>query len=350
MSTQTTAEATIIAVESEKGGQGKTTTALNLGTMLTLMGRRVLLVDCNPDGGLTFSLGYNKDHIKKSAYEAILEEAKETRTITFQDIIVPTWYNPETKGFFDPDRQVAPQDRASVTTALEDLKSRGVKPMRGPFLAPISNQAVHADSELKSAAPMTWFLALKDALTPVQQYFDYVIVDTNPSAGCLAAVALSTARYFYIPIVPEMLSVNGMMGLFKLVRTTKKQANPGLQLAGILFTKVQNYRSHRDIILKLREELAREHPDMQISFFETQIQQCKDGVDASADRSAAVVHRPYTDHAISYWYFLGELLQQVGGSALALMPEILRGIQERQEKQRLAELQRKEEREARTAQ
>lgn len=350
MSTQPpTGEAKIIAVESEKGGQGKTTTSANLGTMLALMGRKVLLVDCNPDGGLTFSLGYDKDQFEDSTYEVLLDEAKETQKRTFQKIIVPTWFNPESKGFFDPNQRVAPADQSSPTV-LEALKARGVTPVRGPYLAPISSMAVHADSELKSAAPMTWFLTLRDALAPVLSFFDYVIVDTNPSAGCLSAIALSAAHYFYIPIVPEMLSVKGMLALFKTVKTTRKVANPNLQLAGILFTKVQNYRSHRDIILQLRQELAREYPDMQISFFETQIQQCKDGVDASADRSVAVVHRPYTDHAITYWFFLGELIPKVGGSAVALLPEVLRGIRDRQEQQRLAGAQRKEEREARTSQ
>ena len=108
-----TGGAIVIAVESEKGGQGKTTTGANLAMMLTLLGRKVLIIDCNPDGGLTFSLGYDKDQFETSAYEVILDEAKETRTRTFQQVIVQTWYSPETRGFFDPNQRVVSADPAS---------------------------------------------------------------------------------------------------------------------------------------------------------------------------------------------------------------------------------------------
>jgi chromosome partitioning protein len=338
-----------IATGSEKGGVGKTTTIANLATMLTLMGLRVLVLDLNPDGGLTMSLGYLKDQFAISAYEVILDEAKETRSRTWQQAIVQTWVNPETKGFFDPNLRENPADPASPTK-LEALRARGVTPMKGPLLAPISNGAVHADSELKSAAPMTWFLSLRKALQSILPHVDYALIDTNPSASCLCAVGLCAADFFYVPVVPELLSLNGMVGLFKTVRQSKEVANPGLSLAGIVFTKVQNYRGHRTIMAQVQETLAAEYPDLVISFFETTIQQSKDGVDASSDRSVAVVHRPYSEHAISYWRFLSEMLQKVGGPAIALMPDIMRGIGDHMEKQRLASQTRRDEREARAAQ
>ena len=88
--------------------------------------------------------------------------------------------------------------------------------------------------------------------------------------------------------------------------------------------------------------MAKDYPEIDFSFFETVIQQSKDGVDAANDRSIAVIHRQYSAHAISYWHFLAELLGTIGGPATAMMPEVMRGIQEYEEKRLAAAQQRRE--------
>lgn len=322
--------------------------------MLTLMGNRVLLLDCDPQGGLTFTFGIDQESLRrKTLYEALLSVAQEKGDCPIQDVILQTWYNAETRTFIDPTLHVDAQDESSPLV-LDDLRSRGVKLSKGPYLAPISRASVRADAELLASAPLSWMHSLTDALQPVMSHFDYIIADSNPSAGILTAVCLSSSPYFYVPITPEQLSVNGAMHLFKTVRQTKRAANPGLQLAGILFTRVSNYKGYEIMMGNLRgsiaQDLRNDYPDIDFSFFETIIQQNKDGVDAANDRSVAVIHRQYSPHAISYWYFLAELLGKVGGPANAIMPEVLRGIRDYEANRLAVAEQRKAARAGQTAQ
>jgi cellulose biosynthesis protein BcsQ len=290
----------------------------------------------------------------RTLYDSLLAEAKETNDCPIQSVIIQTWYNPESKGFIDPNQRVDPDDETSPTL-LETLRARGVQLVKGPYLAPMSSASVRADLELQGAAPLSWMHALSDALQPVMHLFDYIIIDTNPLAASLVGLAFCTGHYFYLPITPEQMSVDGMLQLFKTVRLAKRSTNPGLQLAGILFTRVANYKVYQlmmdNLRLDLAQSVAAKYPDLQIdiSIFKTAIAQCKDGVEAATDRAVAVLHRPSSQHAMSYWFFLAELLERVGGPALAMMPEVLRGIREHEEHQLEAARQRKEAREERAA-
>lgn len=347
MTTQASSEPIAVTIASEKGGQAKTTTTANLTTMLRIMGPRVLALDCDPQGGLTFSFGINRDRLKNTLYEALLSEVRETQDVTLQEVILQTWYNPETKGFIDPTEHIDPNDDSSPTV-VEDLLAKGVKLVKGPHLAPISRNSLRADQELQAANPLSWFYSLRDALQPVLPYFDYIVADTNPSAGCLTALCLCTFPHFVIPLTPEALSVQGMFNLLKTVRDAKRVANPNLQLAGILFTKVFNYKGFDSNMETLQQDpqglLKRRFEELHLKyqFFETAIQQCRDGVDAADARSVAVLHRPNTQHAIAYWCFLAELLNIIGGPARPKMPEVLRAIQAEEERRAEATRARRE--------
>jgi chromosome partitioning protein len=336
-----------VTIASEKGGQAKTTTSANLGMMLCLLGFRVLLLGCDPQGGLEFTFGIDQERLgslRPTLYEVLLACAKETYDVPISSVILQTWYNPETKAFVDPTQHVDPRDRTSPLL-LDVLRVKGVKLLQGPDLAPISRASVRADAELQAAAPLTWMDSLSDALAPVMGEYDYAIADTNPSAGILTALSLCNSPFFLCPITPEQLSVNGAMHLFQTVRQTRRRANPSLSLTGILFTRVANYKSYDVMIKQLRENLAQElstaYPDLAISFFQTMVAQSRDGVDASADRSLAVIHRPNSPHAISYWYLLAELVSKIGGPAHAVMPEVMRGLTAFEEKRRDAAALRK---------
>ncbi len=265
-----------------------------------------------------------------------------------QEVILETWYNPLSKSFIDPTEHVNRSDDASPTL-VQDFINSGVQLIRGPYIAPISRNSIRADQELQSASPLSWFFSLRDALEPVLPYFDYVIADTNPSAGCLTGLCLCTSPYFLVPLTPEQLSIQGMLNLLRTVKDAKRASNPDLKLAGIVFTRVANYKGYELIMTSLRKELAQglqpSYPDMNFSFFDTGIQQSKDGVDATNDRSVAVLHRPNSPHAISYWCLLAEVLNQVGGPAREKMPEVLRAIQQEEERKMDAAKQRKEARE-----
>lgn len=346
--------AIFLTTASEKGGQAKTTTTANIGMMLALLGFRVLVLDCDPQGGLTFTFGIEQEDLRKTLYESLLAEVRETYDCPIQSVILQSWYNPETKGFVDPNQRVDQDDHTSPLL-VDILKARGVKLVKGPHIAPISRASVRGDAELQSPiAPLAWTESLIEALAPVMNQYDYIVSDTNPSAGILTAVSLCASPYFYVPITPEQLSVKGAKHLFKTVMQTKRKANPSLQMAGILFTRVANYKGYEMMMTNLRTNLAADlgaqFPDLNFSFFETLIQQSKDGVDAANDRAVAVVHRPNTQHAMSYWFFLAELLAKIGGPANAVMPEVMRGIREyAAQKQEAAQL-RKEAREVQATQ
>jgi chromosome partitioning protein len=339
------AQAIFLTTASEKGGQGKTCTTANLGTLLTLMGFRVLLLDLDPAGGLTFTFGIDQERLKTNTlYEALLAIVKETDDCPIQNVILETWYDAETRAFVDAYQRVNPKD-ATSPLVLDEQRGRGVKLSKGPYIAPISRAAIRADAELQAAAPLTWMHALNDALQPVIAQFDYILADTNPQAGILTALSLCSCPYFYVPITPEQLSVNGALHLFKTVKQTRRTSNPHLQLAGILFTRVANYKGYEVMMGKLRaglaQELSHDYPDWDFPFFKTIIQQSRDGIDASNDRSVAVIHRPYSPHAISYWYLLAELLATIRGPANAIMPDVLRGIKEYEDNRQAAAEQRK---------
>src|SRR6185437_12753392 len=99
--------------------------------------------------------------------------------------------------------------------------------------------------------------------------------------GCLTGLCLCTAPYFYVPMIPDQLSVQGMLNLLRTAKQSKKRQNPGLQLVGLLFTKVSMYKAHDGTMAILRgdmaEELKQAYPEWDFPFFDTIIQQLKDG-------------------------------------------------------------------------
>jgi chromosome partitioning protein len=348
--------AILVVAANEKGGVAKTTTTLNLLTGLSgltaMNGKklRVLGLDCDPQGGLTFSFGINRDTLPASLYEVLLSELVEEnegkQRWKMQDVVVRTWIDPATRRFLDPTERVNPLDPNSPTV-VDALRADGAPLIAGPDVAPISRAAINADKEL-TIDPYNWVYCLRDALAPIWDSYDYIIADTNPSAGCLTGLCLCTAPYFFVPLGPDPLSVQGSLNVMKTARQSKKRQNPGLELVGLLFTRVSGYKSHDGAMTRLRNDMAVElhqtWPDWEFSFFHTIIQQLRDGVEAAEARSAAIIHRPNSQHAVSYWCFLAELMEKVGGPAKPLMPTVLQALQEAEDERLQLALQRKEER------
>ena len=338
------AEGIFVVTASEKGGVAKTTTTLNALTALSGMGLRVLGLDCDPQGGLTFSFGVNRDNVRSSLYEVLLDEAMgghklkqkygpDRRPVKLQEVIVQTWLDRDTKRFLDPTEHVDPGDPNSPTV-VETLLAQGVDLIKGPELAPISRAAINADNELLAADSQNWVHSLKFALAPIWKNYDYILADTNPSAGCLTGLCLSTAPYFFVPMIPDQLSIQGMLNLLLTAESSKRVLNPGLQLVGILFTRVLGYKTHVGTMAELRGDLATEltraYPDWEFPVFDTIIYQLKDGAEAAEARAAAIAYRADTPHAVSYWCFLTELVDKIGGRAKETLPDVLRVIEEAQ--------------------
>lgn len=183
--------ARVIAVASQKGGVGKTTTAINLSACLAQESRRVLLVDIDPQGNATSGIGVNGNDQAVSIYEALLGDA-------------------------EPSTAVMP-------TALANLD-----------LLPAAQRLSGAEVELVGIE--RWESKLRAIVDVVRHSYDYVIVDSPPSLGLLTVNALTAADSVIIPVQCEYLALEGLTQLLGAIRRVQERLNPGLRIEGVLLT------------------------------------------------------------------------------------------------------------------
>lgn len=181
----------IVAVANQKGGVGKTTTAINLAASVASRGHRVLLVDFDPQGNASSGVGFPRDRVQKSIYDALAGDA------TMAEVIVQT----------------------EITTL---------------FLAPATTDLVGAEIELISADRRERFLA--DALGTVAKQFDYIVIDCPPSLGLLTLNALVASDGVVIPMQAEYFALEGLSALSQTIEKVKAAYNPRLTIDGVLFT------------------------------------------------------------------------------------------------------------------
>ncbi|KUP20816.1 AAA family ATPase [Paenibacillus sp. DMB5] len=181
----------IIAIANQKGGVGKTTTSVNLGAGMATLGKRVLLVDIDPQGNTTSGVGVNKADVANCIYDILINE-------------------------------VNPQD-AILHTQIEGL-----------HIIPATIQLAGAEIELVSTISRE--LKLKKALNTVKNNYDYIIIDCPPSLGILTINSLTAADSVIIPIQCEYYALEGLSQLLNTVRLVQKNLNPHLSIEGVLLT------------------------------------------------------------------------------------------------------------------
>lgn len=181
----------VVAIVNQKGGVGKSTTAVNLSAYLAQAGFEVLLLDLDPQGNASSGLGLNSDRREQCIYNA-LTEGKPVRELV-------------------------------AKTEVEHL-----------FAVPASIQLVGAEIELVSA--MARENRLKTAIADVREEYDYIIIDCPPSLGLLTVNALVAAEEVLIPIQCEYYALEGLSKLLESIRLVQKQLNPNLSIAGVLMT------------------------------------------------------------------------------------------------------------------
>jgi len=253
--------AQVVALANQKGGVGKTTTAVNSAAALAEGGFRVLLIDIDPQGNATSSLGIDKTDLDGTVYDVLVD------------------------------------DVAIAEIALPDVRPR-------LDLLPSTPALAAAEVELVGMAQRERRLA--QACDVIEQAYDVVVIDCPPSLGLLTVNALTATRHVVIPIQCEFLALEGVSQLITTIDLVKRRLNPHLDVLGVLMTM---FDSRTRLSAHVVDEVRRFFPER---IFETVVPRSVRLAEAPSYGQAIAEYDPASRGGVAYRAFAGELIARLG--------------------------------------